>query len=170
MSSSSSLLDQINNLDSSDDSDSIGNIDEKEFIEPAQDLFTLDELLQESMAAHSEKAKYKQLRKDLAEGKISQEHRSANEALLREWEERREWVKAADVIGFERSRCTSCGQFHTIFMGYFERQDHKLSKSCSRRIAVTKLSGALPKEVFYLDHDVPLCEDCADILGFPVEE
>lgn len=150
--------------------ESVGNLDEMLFIEPAAEVFTLDNLLSESMAAQAERDKYKQIRKNLAEGKVPTAERDANQELLRQWEAKREWNKAADVIGFERCRCKGCGQFHTIFMGYFEKQTHRSNTSISRWVSVTKLSGSLPKEVRYSDHDVPTCEDCADFAGFPVEE
>jgi hypothetical protein len=168
MSTGEIALDQLDRLESLEGEGP--DVEELLFIEAPSDVFSLDDLLSESMVAAAERDRMKLLRKKVAEGKAPAAERNADIELLRQWELKREWNKSANVICFERCKCIGCGQFHSIFMGYFERQIHKTNTKLERLVKVEKFASDLTKEVRYSDHNVPTCEDCAEFAGFPVEE
>ena len=130
----------------------------------------LDDLLTESLQEASERNTAREGRKALAEGRVSPEERAQVSRIVRTWEEKREWTPAAAVVMFSRQMCAGCGSFHKHFLGFFQRQTHRASR-VDRWIPHTKPTDTvLPREAKYQDSVVECCEDCAEALGFEVEE
>jgi len=128
----------------------------------AAELFSLDDLLSESMAIRQEKDQEKELRKRQQRNDISKEEYDLNAALLRRWELAREWDAVANVLLFSRQRCGYCGSFHNSFEGRYELHTHKRLVKTQRTVAVTVHTKDLPKTVQYTDSDVEICHTCAD--------
>ena len=102
---------------------------------------TLDDLLGEAMSIRTEAEEARVLRKALYSGMIPKEEKAATEAKIRQWELKREWVPAADVVMFTVQTCKHCGTSHSHFQGYFVRQQHKES-NVSRWLAGPKPHGS----------------------------
>jgi len=133
-------------------------------------FMNLDDLLAESLQEQSDRQSAKEARKALAEGRAAPEERGALNKLVRGWEEKREWNPAAAVVMFSRQMCNGCGKFNCHFLGFYQRQSHKTSRA-DRWIPHTKPTDeTLPREAKYQDSVVECCEDCAEALGFEVQE
>ncbi len=139
--------------------------------EPQAEVFSLDSLLEESMAARKDAVSVKAARSLLSgPAKVEPEARKAMEESIRAWEAKREWDTKAGVAAYTRQFCETCDCYHTTFSGFFHRQAHRNSK-VSRWVRCEKEQMlALPKEVKYEDEICPMCEDCAKAAGFPVED
>lgn len=136
----------------------------------AQDIFSLDELLAESMAVQSQREQMKSIRKAAANGFGTKEERDANNELLRKWEAAREWNKVANVAGFNRCLCLACDSYSVAFAGYYERQVHRSNVSIERLVKVTTAhTDSFKKEVKYFDETSAVCEDCLELQGYPIE-
>lgn len=136
----------------------------------AQDIFSLDELLAESMAVQSQREQMKSIRKAAANGFGTKEERDANNELLRKWEAAREWHKVANVAGFNRCLCLACDSYSVAFAGYYERQVHRSNASIERLVKVTAAhTDSFKKEVKYFDETAAVCEDCLELAGYPIE-
>lgn len=136
----------------------------------AQDIFSLDELLAESMAVQAQREQMKGIRKAAANGFGTKEERDANNELLRKWEAAREWNKVANVAGFNRCLCLACDNYSVAFAGYYERQVHRSNASIERLVKVTTAhTDSFKKEVKYFDETSAVCEDCLELQGYPIE-
>lgn len=136
---------------------------------------SLDDLFAESMAEAKAVEEVKKARKAVTyTGKdaLTAEARNSLQMTIRSWEARREWKPAASVVMFSRQQCQSCGQFHTQFVGFFQRQEHRSLGTADRWIPSVRPQtwDKLPRESKYQDSHTELCEDCAEKLGFEVEE
>ena len=132
---------------------------------------SLDDLFAESLASLQEKADTKAARALLSNGtKLSTAERDAIQDSVRNFELKREWVAQAHVVMFSRQCCKSCGEFHSTFLGFFQRQVHKTSK-VERWVASTRpTETTLPRESKYQDEMAEMCQECAFNIGFDVEE
>ena len=137
---------------------------------------SLDDLFAESMAEARASESIRAARKAVAgergaAGGISTEEKRQLQAAIRSWEVRREWQPAAAVVMFARQQCKGCGEFHTQFLGYFQRQVHRNTK-IDRWIPSIKpqSNDMLLREAKYQDSHSEMCEACADLAGFAVEE
>lgn len=122
-----------------------------------QDTFSLDDLLSESVKYKEQKEEEKELRKKQARGGLPK----AEAALIRKWELQREWDATANVLVFQRQRCSFCGSYHNLFDGLFELHTHK-RLAITRTVAVKFHEKSLPKAVRYTDSDTAICHNCAD--------
>jgi len=134
-----------------------------------QEIFSLDDLLSESMAIVSQREQMKQIRKAAANGFGSKEERDTNNDLLRKWEAAREWHKKANVAAFTRCTCLRCKTYNVVFAGFYERQTHRSNATIERLIKVDKHTDTFQKEVRYFDEKLAVCEDCLAFDGYPVE-
>jgi len=132
---------------------------------------SLDDLLCESLAERKTTESVKAARQLLAGStKLSSDEREAIQQSVRSWEVKREWLPQASVVMFSRQQCQGCGEFHKTFLGFFQRQTHKHTK-VDRWIASTKPTDtSLARESKYQDSHCELCEDCAELMGYDVEE
>lgn len=135
----------------------------------AQDIFSLDDLLAESMVITAQREQMKQIRKAAANGFGSKEERDANNALLRKWEAAKEWNKQANVAAFTRCVCSRCRTYTVAFAGYYERQIHRSNAQIERLVLSGKPTDSYAKEVRYFDDSLAACEDCLAFDGYPVE-
>lgn len=126
---------------------------------------SLEGLLAESLEAQAEAALAKEIRKKQARGNLSKEEQDANNALLRQWEMKREWTAVANVLVFDRQLCSHCGTYHNVLAGFYEKHDHRNILTASRMVKVKAFEKALAKEVKYNDETVSICHTCADIQG-----
>jgi len=132
--------------------------------------FSLDDLLAESMTEKRKADEVKAGRVAIAKGGISKADSDAIQASIRSWEAKREWIPKAAVVMFSRQQCLSCGSYHTQFLGWYQRQQHR-SSSIQRWIASIKPTDSkLLRESKYKDSHTEMCEDCAEAIGFEVEE
>lgn len=130
----------------------------------------LDDLLAESLAERKSHEEVKAGRAMLARGGLGAADTAAINNAVRDWESKREWHPKAAVVMFSRQKCLGCGQFHTQFLGFYERQRHR-SSSLDRWIKHFRpVTDQLPRESKYQDSYAEMCEDCAEHLGFEVEE
>lgn len=132
--------------------------------------FSLDDLLAESMAEKRKADDVKVARVSVAKGGLSQADKDALTASIRSWEAKREWLPQAAVVMFARQQCLGCGQFHTQFLGWFQRQQHRTSKIERWIPSIKPHDDKLLRESKYQDSHAEMCEDCAEHLGFDVEE
>ena len=132
--------------------------------------FSLDDLLAESMADKRRADEVKIARISVAKGGLPQADRDALTASIRSWEAKREWLPRAAVVMFARQQCQGCGQFHTQFLGWFQRQQHRTSKVERWIPSIKPQDEKLLRESKYQDSHSEMCEDCAEALGFDVEE
>ena len=132
---------------------------------------SLDDLMAESMAERRTADSVKAARALLAGStKLGAGEREAIQASIRSFELKREWIPQAAVVMFARQQCQGCGDFHKTFLGFFQRQTHKHTK-VDRWIASTKpTENSLARESKYQDSHCELCEACAELMGFEVEE
>jgi hypothetical protein len=172
-------LDLDSLLDSDDDEYPLPNEGTPAIPSPAPklDLFDLDNLLAESMAARSEAELVKENRRRLAQGKVSSsEERAAIQEQIRQWEARREWTPVADVVMFSRQQCQCCGSFSHHFLGYYQEQESRTSKVKrwikSFKPTITEIGSEipLPRESKYEDSNVDICHKCGDLAGWSLEE
>lgn len=126
---------------------------------------SLEGLLAESLEAQAELALAKEIRKKQARGNLSKEEQDANNALLRQWEMKREWTAVANVLVFDRQLCSHCGTYHNVLAGFYEKHDHRNILTASRMVKVKAFEKALTKEVKYNDETVSICHTCADVQG-----
>lgn len=131
---------------------------------------SLDDLLAESMADKRKSDAVKASRFALSKGGMPAADRDAIQAHVRSWEAKREWLPQAAVVMFARQRCNSCGHFHTHFLGYFERQTHRTTKAERWIPGLKPQDDKLLRESKYQDTQAEMCEDCAEVAGFEVEE
>lgn len=131
---------------------------------------SLDDLLAESMAEKTAADNVRAARQVVAKGGLSAQEKEAMTASIRSWEARREWNPAAAVVIFSRQQCTCCGEFSCQFMGFFQRQQHRQTRVDRWIASVMPRDEKLPRESKYQDSQVELCENCAEHLGFDVEE
>ena len=132
--------------------------------------FSLDDLLAESMADKRKADEVKGARVAVAKGGLSQADKDALTASIRSWEAKREWHPQASVVMFARQQCLGCGQFHTQFLGWFQRQKHRTSQIERWIPSIKPHDDKLARESKYQDSHAEVCEDCAEHLGFEVEE
>lgn len=131
---------------------------------------SLDDLLADSMRQKKDAEAVKLSRSLLSKGGVDPETRQRMEAQIREHEMKVQWDAQAAVAMFHRQWCKECGLVHVQFAGYFQRQKHRHSK-IDRWLKIPKeLLGNLPKEVKYEDVEVDLCEECAGLAGFPIDQ
>ena len=132
---------------------------------------SLDDLMSESIVERKSREDVKAARALLAGStKLSLEERNAIQQSVRSFELKREWIPQASVVMFARQQCQSCGDFHKTFLGFFQRQTHKHTK-IDRWIASTRPTDTfLSRESKYQDSHCELCENCAEVMGFDVEE
>lgn len=135
----------------------------------AADTFSLEDLLNESMASVKEAQDAKALRQRIASGGMSKEEAKESNALLRSWEARREWNKTANTITFSRAFCACCNSYYPVFQSFGEEQTHRHNQ-ITRWVKVDEHKNLeLPKKVIYEDTVIPMCEECAAGAGWPVE-
>jgi len=130
----------------------------------------LEDLLTESMVDKRRADDVKAARFTLSKGGLPQADRDHIQATVRSWEAKREWQPQAAVVMFARQQCQSCGQFHTQFLGYFQRQTHRTTKADRWIASIKPQDTLLLRESKYQDSHAEICEDCAEHLGFDVEE
>lgn len=134
---------------------------------------SLDALLAESMEAVGKDKKAKQARDRLKRKDLGAEEREDLEALVREWEARKEWKTLAHVAVFHHQQCT-CGAVHKHFSHMMYHQQHRTDKHAQRWIRATAFADTttqqelegLPNKVAFQHTVVPVCEDCAAEAGF----
>lgn len=131
---------------------------------------SLDSLLAESLQQVEDRKKEKEMRKSVARGNLPASEIAETTALLRKWDDQREWRRTKNVLCFTRQLCLNCGAYHTTFEGYFERSESKRLNNTKKDVAVKIFELDLPKEVMYHDSQVPVCHECADQLGWELEE
>jgi hypothetical protein len=131
---------------------------------------SLDDLLAESMAEKRKADDVKAARFSVANCKMPQAERDALTASIRSWEAKREWLPQAAVVMFTRQQCLGCGQFHTQFLGWFQRQKHRTSQIDRWIPSIKPHDDKLLRESKYQDSHAEMCQDCAEHLGFDVEE
>lgn len=136
----------------------------------ASNDFSLDDLLAESMAEKRKSDEVKVARLSIAKGGLPQADRDALTESIRSWEARREWRPQAAVVMFSRQLCSGCGQYHTQFLGWFQRQTHRSSNIDRWIPSIKPHDDKLLRESKYQDSYAETCEDCAEHLGFEVEE
>jgi len=131
---------------------------------------SLDALLAESMADKVRNETVKASRFALSKGGMPAADTAFIQAHVRSWEAKREWLPQAAVVMFARQQCTGCGQFHTQFLGYYQRQSHRTTKADRWVASVKPQDDLLLRESKYQDSVAEICEDCAEHAGFDVEE
>lgn len=141
-------------------------------VKAAKEEFSLDDLLNESMAQKKEADAIADIRKVLSktQGMIAGT-RAALERTVRAWEAKREWHMKATVAMFSRQFCDNCDYCHLHFLGFYQRQTHRHSKA-DRWVQMEKgapVNPAFPKESKYKDSIAEMCEECAMEAGFPIE-
>lgn len=130
----------------------------------------LDDLLADSMKQKKEAEAAKLARSLLSKGGMEPEARTLMEAQVREHEMRVQWNALAGVAMFSRQWCKECGLVHVQFSGFFSRQKHRTSKIDRWLKSSQEQISGLPKEVKYEDVEVPMCEECAGLAGFPIDQ
>jgi len=133
-------------------------------------IFSLDDLLSESVALVEASSAEKELKKRVARGGMQAGELVESQSLLLKWELARVWGKTKNVLAFTRQRCQDCGSYHNTFSGFFELHQHKNQPNTTRQIAVTRFEMDLPKLVTYSDAEVPTCHACAEHDGWELED
>jgi hypothetical protein len=129
------------------------------------DMFDLNNLLNESLNRKKEMGEVKAARRKLASGGADgEEEKEALAELIRSWELRREWTPVANTIMFEVQHCTHCGAEHKHLTGLFQRQEHRTSK-ISRWVRAAE-DVALPKTQKDNVSYIAICADCCEALGW----
>ncbi len=131
---------------------------------------SLDDLLAESMADKRRADVVKASRFALSKGGLPSADREVIQAQVRSWEAKREWVPKASVVMFARQQCLGCGAFHTQFIGYFQRQTHRSTQADRWIASIKPQDEKLLRESKYQDSHAEMCQDCAELAGFEVEE
>ena len=133
---------------------------------------SLDDLMAESLTEKAASDSARAARNVLSRGGMSTAEKEAITAGLRAWEAKREWLPAAAVVMFTRQQCQCCMETTTQYVGAFQRQVHRHSKADRWIASALPQAGdrKLPREAKYQDSHTELCENCAEALGFDVEE
>lgn len=156
-----------------DTPDPINSLDELIAESRAQSspVFSLDDLLGESLEVKRQNDAEKDLKKKIQRGSGSEAELIADKARLTQWTRQREWKRSANVLVFTRQKCTGCGNFHNTFEGYFEQHTNTRLANTTMLTAVKVFElPELPKDVCYHDSVVAVCHSCADFAGWPLEE
>src|SRR5438067_1082747 len=138
---------------------------------PAAPVFLdLDELVADSMKQKKDAEAVKLARSLLSKGGVEPEARARMEVQIREHEMKVQWDAVAAVAMYNRQWCNTCGLVHSQFTGFYSRQKHRTSKIDRWVKSSMEQLTKLPKEVKYEDEDIELCEDCAGLHGFPIDQ
>lgn len=130
----------------------------------------LDMLVAESMQQKKDAEAVKLSRSLLAKGGMEPEARKRMESQIREHEMKVQWDAQAGVAMFNRQWCKECGLVHVQFLGFYSRQKHRASKIDRWIKTPRELIERLPKEVKYEDAEIEMCEECAGLAGFPIDQ
>ena len=130
----------------------------------------LNSLLADSMQISAAQAEEREMKKRVARGNMPKEELAETVKLLRRWDDAREWRRTHNLVVFTRQLCTSCGTFHQTFEGYFERHKHNRIANTTKAVSVTVFELDLPKDAVYHDSQVPVCHQCAENAGWPLQE
>jgi len=131
----------------------------------------LSDLLSESMEQKTAREAEKELRKRVSRGNLPQTELAESQALLRRWDNQREWKRSKNVLVFNRQRCKSCGAYHQTLDGFFEQYTNNRLNNTTKMTAVQHFElPDLQKDVEYRDSEVQICHLCADTTGWPLEE
>jgi hypothetical protein len=131
----------------------------------------LGDLLSESMEQKTAREAEKELRKRVSRGNLPQAELAESQAILRRWDNQREWKRSKNLLVFNRQRCTGCGAYHQTLDGFFEQYTNtRLSNTVKMTAVQTFELPDLQKDVEYRDSEVAICHLCADIGGWPLQE
>ncbi len=131
----------------------------------------LGTLLNESIELKKQQDAEKDLRKRVARGAMPKGELEESQALLRKWSNEREWVRAKNVLVFNRQRCKNCGMFHQTLEGFFEQYNNNRLANTTKLVHVPAFElPNLMRDVEYRDSEVPICHQCADMAGWELEE
>lgn len=128
------------------------------------DFDDLDQLLKESLSSKSDAKRVQSARRALASKSATDSEREELSKLVAEWELKREWTPVSNTIMFEAQRCCNCGSAHEHFIGFFQRQEHKVSKITRWVKAVH--NDSLGKEVKISESPVGICSNCRSSRGW----
>lgn len=133
-------------------------------------LFSLEDLLADSMKLKRDGEGAKLARALLAKGGLEVEARMRMQADVRAYELKVEWRSLSAVAIFRRQWCDACGLCHIQFVGYFQRQKHRNSKIDRWVKSTAQGMEGLPKETKYEEEAVEICEECAALAGYPIDD
>lgn len=129
------------------------------------DTFDLDNLLAESVKEQQAKEQNKKHREQLSKSFITHKERKEIEKKVVEWESVREWIPQADVAYFDVQTC-QCGNIHTHFRGFFQKQQHRFSSTVRYVKVDSNLNVGLLKEKKLEYYPVECCINCATVKGY----
>lgn len=131
----------------------------------------LSDLLSESMEQKTAREAEKELRKRVSRGNLPKEALAESQALLRRWDNQREWRRSKNILVFNRQLCKSCGAYHQTLEGFFEQYASNRLTNTTKMTAVHHFElPDLAKDVEYRDSEVPVCHVCADTNGWPLQD
>lgn len=128
----------------------------------------LNDLLAESMETAKSIAMAKESRERIRRGGQGERERREDEARLREWEAKHEWMAEANVAVFDRQAC-GCGVTNEVFAGFMQRERHRHLRTGMRWMIAGEAKASLPNEVIVRTKVVAMCGTCAGGKGWPVE-
>jgi hypothetical protein len=131
----------------------------------AEPVDPLEVLLQESLADKREVDRAKAARERMKRGGNGYTERIADEALIRQWEEKHEWQAQANVAMFSVQMC-ACTSHRFVFEQLMTRQVHRHMRLSQRWVKTETSQAALPNETVIRNVHVPMCAVCAESKGW----
>ena len=133
----------------------------QEMLDNDSEVFSLDDLLAESLEAAAEAKASKELLRKIREGRAS----PAEAARVKEIELKAAWTPVASCEMWEQVNC-ECGHTHATFSHYMtEYRLQHAGPSAARRWVKTEPEATydhLPKKAIYSQREVFHCSECSE--------
>lgn len=123
------------------------------------DFDDLEDLLAEATAHAAEGQRIAKARQKAANGQADAEMIE----MLRKFDEARLWVSVAAVALVHTQECAGCGSKHAMFMGWFEKKQHRTDFHAHKLIRGKPADVSLPLIVErHPQGVVECCPDCVE--------